>query len=49
MERHAAFLSPHSSHGVLIQPFSGYSAWSLANEYETAAVETLAELVVLSN
>jgi methylmalonyl-CoA/ethylmalonyl-CoA epimerase len=34
MERHDAFISPRSSHGVLIQLFSGYSAWSLANEYE---------------
>ncbi len=33
-ERHDAFISPSSSHGVLIQLFSGYSAWSLANEYE---------------
>lgn len=33
-ERHDAFISPRSSHGVLIQLFSGYSAWSLAHEYE---------------
>ncbi|MGH7933957.1 MAG: VOC family protein [Candidatus Binataceae bacterium] len=33
-ERHDAFISPRSSHGVLIQFISGYSAWSLANEYE---------------
>ena len=32
-ERHDAFISPSSSHGVLII-FSGYSAWSLADEYE---------------
>jgi methylmalonyl-CoA/ethylmalonyl-CoA epimerase len=33
-ERHDAFISPRSSHGVLIQLFSGYSARSLAHEYE---------------
>ncbi|MGH8011306.1 MAG: VOC family protein [Candidatus Binataceae bacterium] len=33
-ERFESFVSPHSSHGVLIQLISGYSAWSLANEYE---------------
>jgi methylmalonyl-CoA/ethylmalonyl-CoA epimerase len=33
-ERFESFISPRSSHGVLIQLISGYSAWSLANEYE---------------
>lgn len=33
-ERFESFVSPRSSHGVLIQFISGYSAWSLANEYE---------------
>ncbi|MGH7984691.1 MAG: VOC family protein [Candidatus Binataceae bacterium] len=32
--RYESFISPRSSHGVLIQFISGYSAWSLANEYE---------------
>lgn len=33
-ERHDAFLSPRSTHGVLIQLISGYSAWSWANEFQ---------------
>lgn len=32
--RHEAYISPRSSHGVLIQIISGYSAWSLANDYQ---------------
>jgi len=33
-ERFESFISPRSSYGVLIQLISGYSAWSLAHEYE---------------
>ncbi|MGH7779005.1 MAG: VOC family protein [Candidatus Binataceae bacterium] len=33
-ELHDSFISPRSSHGVLIQLISGYSAWSMADEYQ---------------